>query len=345
MRVVEGPNAALASARKRYGLGTPTSASVMICRLEDALLAFQPADEAEEIGVLVHQADRRRENHALRAFASARQRLVMNAFDRYGAAVCDTKVAQLRTGYEVLQAWVDAAGLSRHAAAKRGQMIAERVRHLDAMAKWPESQPIAFRPAVAGEAALIRVDELAPLLGSAAQSLDLEEHTAQRIVEQVRRLRRDEPDPDSTESGAPVPPIPMLDRVDAICTIFDTIALAKSAVLLSSARALLGRVLRDAGCLQHLLQATPYADGASRRAAVVALGLLGQAVDFELAVPQPMHTADVEAYVLSAVVTLDPSIDATRAGVAARVPTTSWQVVDRARARLRAGMWLTAIER
>jgi len=71
-----------------------------------------------------------------------------------------------------------------------------------------------------------------------------------------------------------------LDRVDAMCATFRQLPLPRAAAMLASATAWLGPVVRDVPAVREQLAQLPLRLGASRRAAFVSLGLLG---DLEVA--------------------------------------------------------------
>lgn len=93
------------------------------------------------------------------------------------------------------------------------------------------------------------------------------------------------------------------DRVDAVLACFDAVPLARTSVLLAEARGLLGRVLRDPDAMHQLIR-LPRVDPAVRRAAVLALALLGHTLDLEAGVPDAGDADDTSAYVLASVIGL-----------------------------------------
>ncbi len=154
-----------------------------------------------------------------------------------------------------------------------------------------------------GEATAVSALDLDAIAQSTARLVDLAPAQAARLFDSARRLPVARP-PGSARIGASAPePLSRLDRVDAVLACFDAIPLARTAVLLGEARGLLGRVLRDAGPLRRLLE-DPNVDPVVCRAAVVAIGLLGETVGLEVAVPNASDADATTAYLLAAVIAL-----------------------------------------
>ena len=85
-----------------------------------------------------------------------------------------------------------------------------------------------------------------------------------------------------------------LDRVDAVRTAFGQLPLPQAAALLASAAACLGPVIRDIPAVRDQLARTPAGQASHRRAAVVALGLLGDVEgvqDTEIVLDDPLDVA------------------------------------------------------
>jgi len=93
----------------------------------------------------------------------------------------------------------------------------------------------------------------------------------------------------------------VLDRVDAWLRAFTLAGMPTSTVLLAGASALLGHVVRDAAALGRVLAELPPHADVVRRDVVVALGLLGAAVDPAAAIPDGRDPHDVDAYLLACV--------------------------------------------
>lgn len=92
----------------------------------------------------------------------------------------------------------------------------------------------------------------------------------------------------------------VLDRPDTLTTLRELCAMPIALSLLTPALDLLGPVLRDARAMLALLNDLRPGDFFFRRAAVVALGLLGSTVSADVAVADPRDELDVQAYLLGA---------------------------------------------
>jgi hypothetical protein len=104
----------------------------------------------------------------------------------------------------------------------------------------------------------------------------------------------------------------LVDRVDALLCFHDAVGAGHASMLLSLARLLLGHVFRDATFLQELLASTSRGDGHTRRALVVALGLLGHRPAIELAVPDTGALEDWHAFVFALSLSRNSSAPAPR---------------------------------
>ena len=129
-------------------------------------------------------------------------------------------------------------------------------------------------------------------------------------------------------------PPAVIDRVDALL-LYDAVALLRTAALLAPAQLLLGHLLRDAASLGAQLDRVPAGDDVSRRALVVALGLLGAPPASEAAVPDVRSVPDAAAYLLA--VTLADAGGGAALGAARAV-------TDAALLRLGAGRLLSVVE-
>ncbi|GLC28287.1 hypothetical protein [Roseisolibacter agri] len=137
----------------------------------------------------------------------------------------------------------------------------------------------------------------------------------------------------------------VLDRADALLGLFAALPLPRAAALLDHGHAALGHVLRDRAVLEDLLARTPPAAAASRRALVVALGMIGAAPAWGDAVPGGEDGLDAAAFVLAVVCT---TLDAGRAAAAVAAAMASARgaaraVLAEAAAQLRSGDLLTAV--
>lgn len=288
-------------APERYMLGPPTPDDVVVCCLLDALYAYQPSEEVAEIGALRRRAEMLNEP-ALIGLADTREFvLAMTIHAAVGpriSAVIDKAFRAL----DIQQEWLRLSDLSRDVHGQRTaelQQTLEGLRTVRALPNIMGSRDLR----VVGEAGTAKYVDIAPLAESTGRLVDLDGERAQRLVERARRLPFAEPaGVERLGLGTP-DPLSRLDRVDAVLACVDAVPLARTSVLVNEARALLGRVLRDDLPLRDLLKHRSV-DPMVRRAAVVAIGLLGQTISLEEAVSNASNTDDTAAYILSTVLAL-----------------------------------------
>lgn len=139
------------------------------------------------------------------------------------------------------------------------------------------------------------------------------------------------------------PSLSVLDRPEALLSVFEAFSVPRANVSLQAAHGLLGHVLRDADVLRDLLGELPDRPGDVHRSIWVALGLLGELVEPEEVWLIPASFEDVSAWVLAAVLAdwgAAPGrvreLDRVTEGAARRV-------TDMAMARLGAGMLVSAV--
>jgi hypothetical protein len=138
-------------------------------------------------------------------------------------------------------------------------------------------------------------------------------------------------------------PLSVLDRVEALVSVFEAFFVPRANVSLQAAHGLLGHVLRDTNVLRGVLDELPDRPGDIHRSIWVALGLLGELVEPQEVGLDPSSFEDASAWVLSAVLAdweAAPGrvreLDRLTEGAARRV-------TDMAVARLEAGMLVTAV--
>jgi hypothetical protein len=130
----------------------------------------------------------------------------------------------------------------------------------------------------------------------------------------------------------------VLDRVDVLVCIHTEVALPGALALVHSALALMGHVLRDASVLRGILNEIRPGEASARRGLVVALGLLGESVPFDIGVSDPNDPLDIEAYILaSTLVDAVHGLEAATLAYASASNPLAWDVADAALARLEAG--------
>ena len=151
-----------------------------------------------------------------------------------------------------------------------------------------------------GEAGVLPLPDVSPMLRSITQPGTGISY--QTVLKPVRRV----PTP---LSRLQMPASQCVDRVDSVLAAVDTGAGPRGAAAVSAARTLLGTVVRDAGWLRGLIAAYPD-DGYGRRAAILALGMLGEIAPLEQSIPDPQQPLDVAAACLASVLaTIAPTTE------------------------------------
>ncbi|MCO4099745.1 hypothetical protein [Gemmatimonas sp.] len=172
----------------------------------------------------------------------------------------ETKRFELRWQHDALAALVPLRTLCQRLVADAPSSDARLVR----------LQTVGAHSGVVVRAALPALVAARRLLGETGTTL---ERRAYHALDTVRRVPGMTPKTGTTTrafyaAGA-------LDRVDAVRTAFGQLPLPRAAAILASAAAWLGPVVRDIAVVRDQLDRTPGGHASHRRAAVVALGLLG----------------------------------------------------------------------
>lgn len=316
---------------------TPDHDGVLAHRLGETLDGLQPVAELAEIALLRKRAARLRvaaldtlADARVQALRSAMDAVVRDAGEEVGVAdvtergVRETAIDALRHAIAVRAAWASVS-TPRDAGVRR--LLArdqQRVAALDAL-----------RPVLAGvqrgEGASVTVvgptsaaglDELAPFVTSAARDLGwrVTVTATYRLLDGCRRFDGAGPEARYARTRTTGPRL-VVDRADAMLALFTKNASPRVTVLLTSARELLGRVVRDTGLLSTIMAETRTIPGVRAgdpgtwRGALVARALLAVAPepsDVEVAVTGDRLTG--VAVALAAIVAQgDASVDVLRA--------------------------------
>lgn len=289
----------------RYRLGAASAAELAQCRFEDVAMALRVEDERRSIEALERRGHIL-QSSAMEDIAWVRRRILR---DRLYAAAQTVGVAELRarlrhTG-RTLTSWLRTSQRrGGKYAGRQARYVAERTRHVGAALRVLEAdiQPLPFERAVlvVGEGAAAPIAAFDELLATAARRKRLSDRQIRTWLDPVRRVPVAQVGGRRIGSGAPEP-LSWLDRADALLAIFGRFRASRTRVLLRTARLLLGEVIRDVGLLREWLRGLTADEGVARRAIIVALGLLGEAVPVEEAVPDPADADDASAWVLATV--------------------------------------------
>lgn len=286
-------------------MGPWTQLAKYVCEFEDMIHVLRPADELRSIDALRTRTERL-PSRALRALAEVRHESLRGRFADWASGtpivdVCNTSLqSQGPLAAWCHHSWKDLSDGQRQDrrsefARWRDQIIAG----IDLAMTRALAQP---RPLVVGVGGTCSFEEIDPLLDLAGSWLGIPDMRGRRrLVERVRRF----PvrfDPGGKRFGkAGQEPLALLDRVDALATLWEHFPVPQASVLIQSAREALGFVLRDASVVRRLLAIVERSDGPTRRVLVVAAGLLGEDVPFDEAVADRADFSDVGAWVLATV--------------------------------------------
>ena len=276
---------------------TPDHNGVLAHRLGEALDGLQPVAELAEIALLRKRAARLRvaaldtlADARIEALRYAMDAVVRDAGDEAGAAgraergLRETAIDALRHAIAVRAAWASVstphdAGARRLLARDRERAFAlDAQRPLLANDEHAEGAPVA----VVGAGSAAGLEELAPFIASAARDLGWRVNVAAtyRVLNGCRRFDGAAPQARYARTRTNGPRL-AVDRADAMLALFTKNASPRVTVLLTSARELLGRVVRDSPLLAHIAEQCRPVEGVlagdpgTWRGAVVALGLLG----------------------------------------------------------------------
>lgn len=330
----------------RYATEPVDDQAASLCALEDAATALRLRAELRSLRALEGQVQGGIYPEPVIELVDTRRSLVAETLGSMMSA--DEPGAVIDHGREVgeiLRTWIREATLTRDQAQTRRRTIRERREQLDAA----ESVLRFLRPdrkvecARVGEAATATLDELDSFLDPAADLLDLPPERARGLVERVRRFPPPEmPGRERIGSGV-TPPLSVLDRPEALVSVFEAFSVPRANVSLQAAHGLLGHVLRDAELLHRLLEELPDRPGDVHRSIWVALGLLGELVEPDEEHLDHASFEDVAAWVLACVLAgweAAPNrvreLDRQTEGAARRV-------TDMAAARLEAGMPVSVV--
>jgi len=127
-----------------------------------------------------------------------------------------------------------------------------------------------------GEAGLVSLQELQPLLESAARTIGLPAEDGPELIVKARRFPVDDPPGQERFENPLEHPLSLVDRLDAVEALYELVPAVRARSLVRDVGALLGYSLRDAEVVRGLLEKVDGRPGFPREALIVALGLLGR---------------------------------------------------------------------
>lgn len=332
----------------RWSLGPPGPNGERRCHLEDLVAVLRPADESESIRRLERRSAALRSD-VLRGLADTRRGLLA-AVLREPLLDADPEpvVVGLLEALQTARRWT-----SDHEAALTEGQIEVRLRDLDARVWQLEAAQAVLRFTPAGETPLLRIvgqggtatwEELDEALRSTCRRLGLSPRRGPTLIERARRFPIEHAPGEERFGEADEHPLSVLDRPDVMATLYELFRLPRTSALMRDAHMCLGHVLRDDGLLRELFQDVAPGDMAVRRALIVALGLLGEPLALETAVPEPDDPEPTEAWLLSVVLSrwLDAAADVRLAD--RRAEGEARRTTDKALARIESAFPWSVIE-
>lgn len=301
---IEGDLTAFGGAPARFAVTPFDHEQRLACLVEDACVWLQIDDELAGIARLRRHAERRR-SAALAHFASVREGLLQNAFDRLTLRLTwqDRLAAidRLRATLHLLDLLILEGSGGTQGGENLRREIATRRRHLEAVALWqvPDDRGALEGRAVRWRLLGVATVGLQPYL--AAAELDLGQPVAwHKLLFGARRVPppKDVPIARPGDGGGP-PPI-LVDRVDALLALYRRVPVARANALLSSAKGLLGQVVRDPAMVRACFrEAVAHGDATTRRAAIVSLGMLGDLAEDDVPALGADEMPDMAAILLA----------------------------------------------
>lgn len=295
---------------ERYTTRPLTEMVAAALELEDRLRFFTPARELESQQALWALSARLRAPVLQDILAERITTLSVVARPEHEASVVDNARALLTHAAGVLAGWAAQWPVNERSA-KLAPSVALRA-ELDALER--VQAPARAMPAitiVGARGATASHNDLAPYV-ACVPALTGREYASTASLRMFYDTARRVPNPEARweHRGAGTALVPedgagmgwmLVDRVDAFIAIWETLAPPRAMLLLNGACAILGHIMRDPATLRAALASVTGGRGGARHMLVVALGLLGEAVALEEAIPDAADDQDTAAYVLACV--------------------------------------------
>lgn len=266
----------------RFWVGELTPEATRMALVEELANGLRLADELAAIEVLTRRTARVRIPAVARLIEVRRGALAVYLEDRLGQDVEATREAMeaLLRSYARCRLWAAAGARTEDGRYARLLDLNERERHVRALPACAAHRTATFRarrmPRLIGVASAVALDALEPFLGAAEKELGIPRKLARvACLKGVRRIPL-RPAGASRFGAHPERGDVGFDRADALLRMYRMAPATRTHALLDVAAELLGPVLRDASLVRGIAQA-PNATPGLRRAAIVALALLGEA--------------------------------------------------------------------
>jgi hypothetical protein len=233
--------------------------------------------------------------------ANLRERvLAWNLHQALGDEDFEDVFQRLQAYLQKLQDWASAPVLRPYQRESRMREVRDLRRHVQALRRSSEFSVPSEQPALAaGQTGFFNLWEMEPALEAARRLLFLGPDAGKSLLDDARRF------PPSSVAGEKRMGHPssvdlaLVDRVDAVYSLFESFTVPRAWILLNQAFMLLGTSFRDFRMLNQMLHED--LDLFVRQAVVVAVGWLALPVPVEAAVTNRASWNEVSAWVLSVV--------------------------------------------
>lgn len=298
-QIFEHPLTGWGRCAPRYYVGPLSPLDEGVVLAEDIADYFRLADEAQGEQVIGQQPWLRRELRA--QLVATRRAAVAAALRRYlpapHLAALGALAGEAATRAAAVTAQYQASGKFGKSSHHHTTGARRTLQHIQAL---PGFLPVASEGPLhrlIGDAdASVDLDALERMLAAGVELRGQRNPRGTNLLRDARRTPAREVARDH-EAYA----YPRIDRVDGIAAIISCLPITRANALVSSATLLLGTVLRDPAPIRALLAALGPADHTARRAAIVALGLLGDSVDWEVAAVSQGDSLGAATWAFSAV--------------------------------------------
>ena len=270
----------------RWSLGPASAWQEALCRIEDVAETFRLPEELGSIQALERPAELLRSD-VLSKLADLRRRLVAARLRRAaGEFKGRAQARELLAAGERMECWRDEGDdltdgqreTRTYALRDRRELLeaAEALLTFDGGLEAPEVRAV-------GEAGLVSLQELQPLLESAARTIGLPRDDGPGLIVKARRFPVEDPPGQERFKNPLENPLSLVDRLDAVEALYELVPAVRARSLVRDVRALLGYSLRDADVLRKMLDRVRRRPGFPRDAFLVGLGMLGEPVDLSCA--------------------------------------------------------------
>lgn len=286
---------------RRYRLGPATDRERAICRTTDALHLARLDKERRQLSALEHTVQR---FEALSPLLEARHDLVRQFVHRQTEGFSVQEIlGEIEGTTRMLLGWLNDDERTRQDKQIWEPPYRRLLQGVRVAQMWEEGASLRRDglPDWIGQAGVIGKRSVAPLLEQMADYLSLSEGQTRDRLKDVRRFPKTDTPGKERFGETGDHPLSVFDRPDAVRIVFEALPVPTASTLIAGARLILGEVLRDPTPLREALGKLADGQSSPRQQLVVALGLLGERVPAEKAIPDGASHKDATAWVLGTV--------------------------------------------